>query len=1128
MSGNTGYHSLERFERLWSPSAATGPAHASLPPGPPRATGRAEDHGQQQQMPAAAAAPAHHASPHQLPPFHEPPSPARRSHPGADAVHAGGHHSHPWTPSSQHAPARPPGRGSSSGSGGGGGSGATLYSQLPGSPMRHRSAGSAAGAQAQPLQLPQRGSRPRDERTRGASVATTAPNAATLALPLARSRSDLPPVGAAGAAGAGAAAAAARQLRGSSGSGSSSSAGALAGRARASATLPRAHSSALLSHAHPSAASDVPGGSLGAAAHTLPRAHSHGAAQQHQHQQQQAGPGGRHVSAGGARPRAYAEYMRHALLLCPADRSAALAVSKSDLAADVQCLAGCARCRFVSHVAAAFGAAPQPQQGQPQQQPQGQGASGQACGAAAAAAPTWLVPMLGGGSGGGRFKLANLLQFVWRDPHSVTLHPSLLATLSGGWDRDGVGAPGADTEVSRGGGDFIPERVQSAGSDEGWGGGLLAAFLAESLLCIQELQQEVGDCARHVDAPGPVELESAERRVKALLEDAAGGLCALGVLRGDVGRSMEVAAAGAGTEGQESGEWAAAEEEGRRDEGEEGEQRSRGEEGDREWAVETENEEGDRHREERPGPAPARASATMQPQPTAHAAAPPAPPLAGAADAQAAATHSGGGGGGGGAAAAHATVAQATAAVRAAMDRVKAAGLVVPGALRRARGAPPAAPPAVPPAPPAPHDGDGDVPRADEDAPLPLPLPPATHATLPPLPLLPAPPAPHDRDGDTPRADEDAPPPVDAALAAAVGQASTSAPPPAPPPATASSDDVLALVDPGVVGVLPAELQARVRALTREITQLHQRRARIVAARRHGTEAASKRLLLLLLRGVWRSLARSAHEAQARKELAQLLDGAAAGEEAGGPVAGADADASAPTTAPPAPCACCAGAGRCCVLHLGWQLEASSLRHSASDARAELECVQGKNGALVGDLALTRDELAVSQVRLEAARDELGRTQDRLRAAQAAAAAADARAAQACAAAAQAARKQEATAAALARATQPPPVPAAATAVALTGGVHIPSEPELCAMAERGRVAELAAMAEVLERGLSRVREARVAAAAAERDACPVCWEERRGVVFGCGHSTCAACGEKLATCPICRVAISIRIRTYV
>ena len=48
------------------------------------------------------------------------------------------------------------------------------------------------------------------------------------------------------------------------------------------------------------------------------------------------------------------------------------------------------------------------------------------------------------------------------------------------------------------------------------------------------------------------------------------------------------------------------------------------------------------------------------------------------------------------------------------------------------------------------------------------------------------------------------------------------------------------------------------------------------------------------------------------------------------------------------------------------------------------------------------------------------------------------------------------------------------------------------------------------------------------RHALSICWEaRRRGLVFGCGHATCVACGGKLAACPICRAAIGIRIRTY-
>ncbi|GIL74293.1 hypothetical protein Vretifemale_4339 [Volvox reticuliferus] len=74
---------------------------------------------------------------------------------------------------------------------------------------------------------------------------------------------------------------------------------------------------------------------------------------------------------------------------------------------------------------------------------------------------------------------------------------------------------------------------------------------------------------------------------------------------------------------------------------------------------------------------------------------------------------------------------------------------------------------------------------------------------------------------------------------------------------------------------------------------------------------------------------------------------------------------------------------------------------------------------------------------------------------------------------------------------------------------------------------ELGELAAKMEAALSRVRAAQLQAAA-ERDLlCPVCWERRKGLVFGCGHQTCCSCGEKLAACPICREPVSLRIRVY-
>lgn len=66
-----------------------------------------------------------------------------------------------------------------------------------------------------------------------------------------------------------------------------------------------------------------------------------------------------------------------------------------------------------------------------------------------------------------------------------------------------------------------------------------------------------------------------------------------------------------------------------------------------------------------------------------------------------------------------------------------------------------------------------------------------------------------------------------------------------------------------------------------------------------------------------------------------------------------------------------------------------------------------------------------------------------------------------------------------------------------------------------------------MEAALSRVRAAALAAAAERAHQCPVCWEARKGLVFGCGHQTCVDCGEKLAACPICREPVALRIRVY-
>ncbi|MCL7036948.1 hypothetical protein MKW94_016889 [Papaver nudicaule] len=44
---------------------------------------------------------------------------------------------------------------------------------------------------------------------------------------------------------------------------------------------------------------------------------------------------------------------------------------------------------------------------------------------------------------------------------------------------------------------------------------------------------------------------------------------------------------------------------------------------------------------------------------------------------------------------------------------------------------------------------------------------------------------------------------------------------------------------------------------------------------------------------------------------------------------------------------------------------------------------------------------------------------------------------------------------------------------------------------------------------------------------CPICLENRRDLVFGCGHLTCQECGSELSLCPICRTPITVRIKLF-
>jgi E3 ubiquitin-protein ligase RGLG len=48
-----------------------------------------------------------------------------------------------------------------------------------------------------------------------------------------------------------------------------------------------------------------------------------------------------------------------------------------------------------------------------------------------------------------------------------------------------------------------------------------------------------------------------------------------------------------------------------------------------------------------------------------------------------------------------------------------------------------------------------------------------------------------------------------------------------------------------------------------------------------------------------------------------------------------------------------------------------------------------------------------------------------------------------------------------------------------------------------------------------------------DEQACPICLTNPKDMAFQCGHLTCKECGTTLATCPICRAQITMRVRLY-
>ncbi|KAK9734212.1 hypothetical protein RND81_04G123100 [Saponaria officinalis] len=53
------------------------------------------------------------------------------------------------------------------------------------------------------------------------------------------------------------------------------------------------------------------------------------------------------------------------------------------------------------------------------------------------------------------------------------------------------------------------------------------------------------------------------------------------------------------------------------------------------------------------------------------------------------------------------------------------------------------------------------------------------------------------------------------------------------------------------------------------------------------------------------------------------------------------------------------------------------------------------------------------------------------------------------------------------------------------------------------------------------------ASSAFDDQLCPICFTNMKDMAFGCGHQTCAECGQDLQNCPICRSDINTRIKLY-
>ncbi|KXZ47042.1 hypothetical protein GPECTOR_38g279 [Gonium pectorale] len=350
--------------------------------------------------------------------------------------------------------------------------------------------------------------------------------------------------------------------------------------------------------------------------------------------------------------------------------------------------------------------------------------------------------------------------------------------------------------------------------------------------------------------------------------------------------------------------------------------------------------------------------------------------------------------------------------------------------------------------------------------------------------------------------------------------------------AAAGLADPSALVDSAAVAALPQGLRERVQHLVAQLVQVQQRRGRLEYALQHGIVAGGRRLLLCLLQLMWTALRRAAAEAGAG---AAAVSGAAPAEGRAAAPVQRQTQQGAAVAVPERPMPQYEGllAELASVLQegdarldpirapdLGLGLDSELALDEWTDAEEERALPLLESGTALGErcgssgsgnaldagcgngacggeclaerkeqaeqLRVLQGQLARCQASQSELQGEVGRLLDTL---------------------------------GESRRVQEQAVQALQKELAQWRG-------ESAALAQMGPD-ELADLASRLEGALSRVRSAQLQAAADREQQCPVCWERRKGLVFGCGHQTCCACGDKLAACPICRVPVSLRIRVY-